>query len=348
MKRWIPLLSVLLAVQLGLALWLAQRGDPLAAVRPDTPLVQGDPTQADRLVITGKDASVELRRKDGAWTLPGYFDAPVKKGRVADLLARLARVRLGYPVATSAEARKRFEVAGDDFERRLELYRGDELLARLWLGTSSGVRKTYVRPDGEEAVYLVGLESWDFPAKPVRWLDQDLVQKDTRELTAIGLDFGLRLVAKKEQERTRWQAEGLKPGTSLKKGAAASLVKALKGLRVDGILGTRAKPEWGQDEPLRTLTLDTKDGKSTWTFSREKGKKDAYVLKTSGRPWYFHLETWNAKPVLDAAAPEALVVPPVKEAEKVSAGSGAGGEAKGKTPAGAQAGTPASQKVKGK
>ncbi|RMG34633.1 MAG: DUF4340 domain-containing protein [Gammaproteobacteria bacterium] len=322
MKRWIPLLSVLLAVQLGLALWLAQRGDPLAAARPDTPLVRADATRADRLVIADKDGEVEVRAKDGRWTLPGHFDAPVKKSRVEDLLKRLATVRLGYPVATSAEARKRFEVAEDAFARKVELYQGDKLLARLWLGTSSGVRRTYVRPDGEKAVYLVDLESWDFPARPTGWLDQDLVHKDLDGLQAIGLDYGLRLVAEKEKDATKWRAEGLKPGAKLKKGAAASLVNALEGLRVDGILGTQAKPEWGQDAPLRTLVLKAKGGESTWVFSKEKGEKEAYVLKTSGRPWYFHLETWNAKPVINAATPEALVAP---SEDKTTAGTAKSG-----------------------
>ncbi len=342
MKRWIPILSLLLAAQIGGALWLAGRGDPLAAARPDTPLVKADVTRADRLLIAGpKGERVELKARDGHWLLPGYFDAPVKDGRVPALLKRLAAVRLGYPVATTAEARKRFKVAEGGFERRIELYRGEERLARVWLGSSSGVRNTYVRPEGEEAVYRVALAAWDFPTQPARWLDQDLLQGDVRGLTAIDLGGGLRLLAKKEKAKgkekkdgRRWRAEGLKAGEHLKKGAAEALVNTLEGLRVDAVLGTKARPGWGQDAPLRTLTLESEAGKVTWTLSKENEKdkdQDRYVLKTSSRPWYFRLETWNAKPLLDASARKALIEPPPRpQPSSPGADAAEGGQDPGK------------------
>src|SRR6516165_26756 len=106
MRRVIAPLSVLLALQLALALLLVVRRDPLAGGKLDTPLLQATVKDTDQLIIESKEtmpggadaaaaesatpaanvqaptARIELSRKDGKWILPGQFDAPADAGRV--------------------------------------------------------------------------------------------------------------------------------------------------------------------------------------------------------------------------------------------------------------------------
>ena len=101
MKRSIPLLAVILAVQLGLAGLLAVRRNPLAATTPQTPLVTANVENADHVIIEGTPAAgasadsarVELARKDGKWTLPQYFNAPADKFKLNSLLDELAGLK---------------------------------------------------------------------------------------------------------------------------------------------------------------------------------------------------------------------------------------------------------------
>ncbi len=331
MQRWIPILAVVLGLQLALAMALGVSGERLTAQKPDTPLVQTDLKTADRLLIEGptaadqptdKDAEktapapVELSKQDGKWILPTYYDAPADASRVQGVLDKLADIKRGYAVATTAGALKRFKVAKDTFERRVVVSHGDETLATIYLGSSPGLRKTHARTAADEAVYAVELTAYELPSQAGEWLDKGLLKADADALAAIevrqGDQSGLKLIRDDEgaddQGKGGWRAEGLPEGEQLNAEQAQALARAITELRVDGVLGTEAKPEWRQDQPLLTLGLEKRNGEMVlWTLSKpEKG--DLHVLKASNRPWYLELEEWNAKPLVEAAARDKLIV----------------------------------------
>jgi len=349
MQRWIPVLAVVLALQLALALVLGLRTNPLAAQRPDTPLVKAVVSGADRLLIEGpapaasggeKVTQVELVKKDGVWTLPGYFDAPASASKVQSLLDRLAEVRRGFPIATTADALKRFKVAADTYERHLLVSEGGKTLASVYLGSSPGLRKADARTAKDDAVYTVKLATYEMPVKASDWLDPDLLKRDPDSLEALALTWpggtGLKLVrvsTKGDQPKPTWKAEGLASGEGLDPTRAEALVRAVAGLRVDGVLGTEGKADWQQDQPELSLSLSTKKGQTvTWTLSKPK-TGDFHVLKVSDRPWYLELKQWSAKPLLGAAVRDKLVV---AEKKAGAAAPAAGSQA----PAGARPATP--------
>lgn len=329
MQRWIPVLAVVLVLQLALAVGLALGGGGLAAQKPDMPLVEADIKASDRLVIEGpasdvqsadqsaaNTTSVELKKQDGQWVLPDYYDAPADVSRVQGMLDKLVDLKRGYAVATTAGALKRFQVADDSFERRVVVQQGDETLATLYLGSSPGLRKIHARTAADEAVYAVELTAYELPIQAMEWLDNALLKVDADALQAIEMkpdgQGGLKLVRHAKngdgQAQDGWRAEGLAEGEQLDSERAQILVRAIRELRVDGVLGIDAQPEWQQDQPLLTLSLQQRDGQAiVWTLSQPEGK-ERYVLKASNQPWYLELEEWNAKPLLEAAAQDKLVV----------------------------------------
>jgi hypothetical protein len=338
MQRWIPVLAVVLGLQLALAAGLGLSSDRLKAQTPDTPLVQAELKSADRLLIEGptsddkqtaeaaeNSASVELRKQDGTWILPNYYDVPADASKVQGVLDKLANIKRGYAVATTAGALKRFKVADDTFERRIVISQGDKTLTTLYLGSAPGLRKTHARTATDEAVYAVELTAYELPNQPRQWLDNGLLKVDADALEAIEVtpegQNRVKLVRHEEhtenQEQGGWRAEGLAEDEQLNTVQAEALVRAITELRVDGVLGTEVQPEWQQDQPLLALRLEKRDGETVlWTLSKpEKG--DLHVLKASNRPWYLELEEWNAKPLLEAAARDKLVVADkAAEAEK--------------------------------
>jgi len=362
MQRWIPILAVVLALQIALALGLSRRDSGLASRAPDTPLLALDPTAVDHLRLDGpqspdasaddnKAVALELVKRDGHWVLPGYFDAPADSRRVDDLVARLAGIKRGLPVATSAEALSRFKVADDDFERRLVLSAGDKSLATIYLGKSPGLRKSDARTAGEQAVYAIELASFDLPTEPQRWLDDALVKADTASLAEIELaaDGGEKIVLQRAQaapndgaakapaqgdttivagkEAPAWQLASPPPDKRLDEAAVKALVAAIDGVRVDQVLGTEAKAVWQQDKPELQVVLKDEKGKSVeWTLSKaEKGEYQ--VLKASDKPWYVQLKPWTANPLLLAAAPEKLLVAASDAAPSAGASSAAAASA---------------------
>jgi hypothetical protein len=100
-----------------------------------------------------------------------------------------------------------------------------------------------------------------------------------------------------------WEIDGKR----VDDGRAQALAASIANLRIDAVLGTQPLPDWQQDRPQLHMTLkDAQDQAVTWALSKPK-TGDSYVLKASDRPWYFELKEWAAKPLLDAAARDALM-----------------------------------------
>lgn len=207
MRRSIPLLTVILVLQLGLAALLAVRRNPLASTTPQTPLIGASIDGVDRMLIEGAPAAgsapapastpasasattptqVELAKRNGQWILPGYFNAPADKFKVDDVLSELADLKRGLPIATSATALKRFRLVDDDFERRLTLSEGKRTLSTVYFGSSAGARKTDARTAADRAVYNVDLATYELPTQPADWFAADLLESDPSSLTEMDI-----------------------------------------------------------------------------------------------------------------------------------------------------------------
>jgi hypothetical protein len=309
MQRWIPILALTLVLQLALAVVLRFTGNPLAAQQPNAPFLQGNPKAADSLVVAGPEAtSVAVVRKGGRWILPDAAEAPASQVLVQSLLDKLAEARRGFPVATTASARKRFKVEEDNFERRLTLKEGGQELATVYLGSSPGLRKVHARLAGDEAIYAIALATYDLPLKADEWLDRSLLERDRETLTALHLEGGLVLRRFQAEGEPPWRAEGLAPGETLNLQAVGDLANRLSRMQVDGVLGTEASPEWGQVRPLLTLQMENAKGeRETWNLSKPESG-EFYVFKSTAQNWFFKLQDANATSLLEAAGRSKLVM----------------------------------------
>lgn len=329
MQRWIPILGGALVVQLLLAGALAMRSNPLTSTVPDSLLVSAEAKNADKLVIESKPSPnatddsgrIELVKKNGKWVLPAQFDAPANAAKVDEILEKFATVKRGLPIATSKAALKRFKVTDEEFERRVTLAQGDKELGKVYLGTSSGVRKSDARTAKDEAVYAVDLPTYDLSTQTRDWFNGDLLERKAEDYVEVTIAKNprdqLKLVRDKAADKQSgpWRAEGLAAGKQLDSAHAETLATTVANLRVEGVVGTENKPEWQQDKPLLTLTLkDTKGEAATWTLSKP-ASGDFHVLKSSAHPWYFSVDESTAKSLIDAGDRGTLVTDatPAKE-----------------------------------
>jgi hypothetical protein len=314
-------LAALLAVQIGLALWLHARGTQSAPARHDAPLLGFTPAEVDRVRIERAGAPpVTLERAGGGWRIASLDGFPAATGRVDGLLDRLAGLKRGLPVATSAEAQGRFKVADSD-PGRVTLGKGDRDLAVLHLGEAAGLRRQYARPAGEKAVYEAELTPTDLPAKADDWADRALLRRDERDVQRLEIP-GITL----ERGEDGWRLADQAPGEVLDQTAAEELVRRLRDLSFTGVLGLEAKAEFGQDAPVLEAHLGLASGDTpVYRLSRpaqasgEGQGPGGLVLKVSDQPWYLKVADWAVEPLLKATRAGLLVQPEPQVAPQGSA-----------------------------
>ena len=323
MRSRIPTLAALLGVQLVIAGALVMRHDALSRRPPNAPFLTNAIGTADRILIDGPAkpgrpaaAPVELLERNGAWVVHSAFDVPAAKARVSALIEQFGGLRRGLPVANTPDARARFEVAADRYSRRIRFDRGGHAIATVYLGKSAGLRKSYGRAAGDRAIYALGVATYHLPVSPGAWIDAKLLQVPADEIAGIdvrgphGGGIELTRVISGKQAPGPWHATGLAAGHALDPAKADALVRAIDELRVDDVLGEQASPDWRTDAPQATLTIGRQGGHAvTWTLSKPQAA-DHFVLKSSGEPWYFSIDSTTAQPLLDAAAPDGLAATP--------------------------------------
>ncbi len=296
MKTIIWTLGLALLVQLGLAGFLNLKNRTGQDQEQDTPLLTLERNQVDTISIRDKDGQVQLTRKDNTWILPASADFPASEEQVNGLLDKLTRLHRGWPVATTQEAAGRFKVAPDHFERHIRLLQGKKQLGSLYLGSSPGIRRVYARLDGDTNIYGVSLALYAVPAKPEDWIDKNYLHLKQDTVASIKLkDFTL--VAKKEG----WTLQPLPTGKSVDANKAATLADKILSLRISAVLGTKEKPAYALQEPALTFTIVRKKGATRNCALGKAAKDQTAVLHCSDTPYYFRVNSWEVKPLLEAS-----------------------------------------------
>jgi len=294
MKKWIIILSVLLTIQLGLAIGLDMTGNTYGAFEPKEKLLSFEAKSVDGLRIEAEKKQVELRRQAGKWMLPESDDFPADQTAVSGLLEKLAALQKGWPVATTTSAASHFKVADGNFERKLTLLSGDKVLATLYVGISPGFRKVNVRPEGDNNIYAVALNTWEVNPKPDDWIDKDILKLDEKQVKQIEM-HGLTLQRKDDT----LQLAGLDDKEQTNQQAAKGLMDKLTGLHIESLLGRKAKPDWQQNKPSLEIKLTKDDGKElTYRFSKPKDG-NYYILKRSDLATYFKVADFQVNPIKD-------------------------------------------------
>ena len=119
MKRWIFILSGVLAAQLVLAAVLNLTGEEYGAFQAEEKLLSFKKQAVGGLRIEDGTDSVVLNKQEGRWLLSERGDFPASQRDVERLLDKLAALEKGWPVAKTRGAARRFRVDKDQFAHSL-------------------------------------------------------------------------------------------------------------------------------------------------------------------------------------------------------------------------------------
>lgn len=172
---WRKKLSLLLVVQILLVIAVFAWQQNSKPQREAQPLLMASVEDADKIIIRDATSSVTLQKANGTWQLPDLQNLPLDAQKLNELLDKLKGVKLTWPVATSSNSHERFEVGDSKFQRQIEWYQGDKKLEGFLLGSSPGFKKIHLRKQGDDSVYTVQLNSFEFATGNNDWLKKDLL-----------------------------------------------------------------------------------------------------------------------------------------------------------------------------
>ena len=291
MKKWIFILSGLLSAQLVLAVVLNLTGEDYGTFQAEERLLSFNRQAVDGLRIEDGTDSLVLEKQEGKWLLPESGDFPASQANVKRLLDKLAALEKGWPVAKTRSAARRFTVGEQQFERKLTLFADDDAQATLYVGSSPGFRKVYVRPGGENDIFAVDFSAWEAGAKTDYWIDKDILKLDQSMMERIEMpglilqrqDGELQVVDLDQTEQTNGEA-------------SRGLLGKLTGLSIQSLLGTEAEPKYRQDEPALEVRMTREGGEVLgYRFSKPQDAS-YYVLKRSDLDHYFKVAEYTANP----------------------------------------------------
>ena len=160
MKKWLYVGTVLLIFQLALTYILHSRDRDFAAFKPNVSLLNFSPDNIDTISIIGENQrSVQLRKVNGKWILPGKFEVPADENKIVDILNKLASLKQGLVVAKTTGASKRFKVSESDFVRHIVLKNNDKEMANFFLGTSPRFKMVHARISDKKEIVSVELNT---------------------------------------------------------------------------------------------------------------------------------------------------------------------------------------------
>ena len=267
-------LSFALIAQLMLAgiLLMSARGDGEFSQR--NPLLSVNQDQVTRIVVADTEGEVTIARVGEKWILPDVNALPGNSAKVSELLNKLGQITAGWPVATSGAAQARFDVAGDKFQRRVQLFDGDGKETTLFLGTSPAFRSVHARIDGNDKIFSVALATHDFPMEYIDWIDKGLLKLDA--VTRIeGSDFSF------VRESDEWALinSAISDVADFDDGKVDAIGRFFEQLSVQGLAEplTEAEP---------SIVLYASDNDKRWTYSFVEDNGQYYVFRDDRRQWF--------------------------------------------------------------
>ncbi len=312
MQRLIFGAAILLVIQIGLAITLISNKRTLEAFTPLAKLVEFSPETINRLTIEGDGKTLEIKKQGSVWILPDTFSVPADTIQVLTLLDKLAGLSQGLAVATSKEAARRFRVSEDAFERHLILKNNDKIITDLYVGSSPGLKKVYVRRSDRDEIFTVALSTFELETTSNKWIDKSLAQ--VKEKTIKNVKFAKYSLTK---QGDGWQLDALATGQQTNAKEVQSLVDKVSGLVIRDVVDGKEIAELFDKDPVFQYTLMLDDGTSI-VYVFVKPETGNYVLKRSDQNFFLEIDSLAVDNLKDFSR-EKLITEAVQEnTEKVS------------------------------
>jgi hypothetical protein len=265
-------------------------------------------------ITSGEGETLTLAKRDGAWVLASAGAYPTLEGKVDTLLEKVGAVQTNRLVTETPGSHKRLEVAGDEFQRLVEVETEDASTYRFYIGSSPSFGATHLRLEGEDDVYLTPeLSAQDAGTRAADWVDTSYVDLPRGEVTALTLqnEHGTFEFSK---EGEAWTMAGLAEDEILDDGAVQTLLSRATNLTLQQPLGIAEDAAYGLDEPQAVVTLETAGETHTLRVGAQDVEDRSYVLAWSGSPYYVQVSEFSVRDFVEKTRDDLLQQPPPEPA----------------------------------
>ena len=273
-------------------------------------------TDADVTAFTIReqpDNEVRIARKDDQWVLPDVDDYPVDKTKVTELLSKLTSIQVGKPVLTTAGGHARLQVAEDAFNRRVDLAtnKGERT---LFFGQARG-GSAHVRVAGSDEVFLTTrLAPYDIASDLSSWINAVYFTSTQQEIGRVAIANITGTLEFQRNLADAWELKGLAASETFDPGRLETILTRVSSLYMTRPLGKVEKPEYGLSRPTAVLTLTLKSDISglqplVLKVGARNEADNTYVVKSSGSPWYAHVNAFVLEEIINARREDFLQPP---------------------------------------
>lgn len=294
-QKLIPILSGLLVVQLLLAAGLHFGGKDYSATAGEK-LLTVDITSIDGMSIMDDiNNEVELRKDGELWQVVKY-DFAANNQLIVEFLERFSEIEKGWPVASTADAAKRFKVSEKDFERKVTFTQGGKTIAELLIGASKDLHTAYTRLADKNDIHLIEYHNlYDVSGSADDWIDKSVIERNIADIAYVKLPtFTLN-----RAENGELTVDKLKADQETNSGEADALLSRITGLQIFSVLGKENKPEFRQDKPDFIITLGLKTDQEIVYSISKSADASHYVLKSSDQENYYKIASYLMNPILE-------------------------------------------------
>ncbi len=285
MNTWSKILSVALVAQLGLTALLISNSNKLETFSSEESLLGVSSGQVDQISIFEKDKpELKLSSKDGSWTLSDQAGVALLAEKITPITNALFESKKSYPVGRTAIAAKQFKVVDSDFERKVVVSKGGTPLKTLYIGTSPTFKKVHARVDGQDEIYELTANSYEFSTKAADYYDKEALKVPMNKISKItlkGIVFN--------QKDGKYQVSDLKDGEETNQTEVASLMGRLSNPVYEDLLSAEQVAPIKDKAPVLEYVIDTVDNQSLSFKYFGPLEEQFYALKTEKSPIYFKI-----------------------------------------------------------
>ncbi len=274
-------LLLILLIQCGIVAALFWPQGPARQAMEPQALVSVQPSAIDEIRISDvPQMEAVLRRSGQRWILPELNDLPADPRSVQQLIDGLTGSRTGWPIAKSAAARQRFQVADYHHQRSVTLRTESGEATTIYLGTSPGYRKVHARNAASSEIYSLTFNVFDAPGNNAAWIDRKLLQ----------IRLPLRISAD-QYSIHRTQGDWLTAtGAIPDERELAALLSALRSLQVDGVASEAQQDALALVEAQLLLEIESMTGDINLGFFTLDAE---HFVSSSEYPFFFKLSAFD-------------------------------------------------------
>ena len=245
-------------------------------------------------------------------------DYPCQQGKLTSLVDGLVNLNKASLVTQTAGSHRRLKVAGDEFERLVEIQSIDGAPLRIYLGTTPRNGAVHARVENRDEVYLTSAFSTaDASVRETAWVDPVYFSVPREQVTGVTQENAQGRLWIEKDESGEWTLQEEILDRPLEQIKARSLVRWVSSIRMIRPLGKERLDSYGLENPAAVVTVRTQrddgsPGESVLIIGAKDAYVDGYVMKSSESDYYVLLPETAVSIFVDRGSND-LLEPPSPE-----------------------------------